>query len=188
MKWFLVFVVILLCIACADDTKYTFLQVEDPPERSSIPLIGSGVMHYVYSGLSGKNIPVFQFDSPAARDQIERNPSQDWINGYFKPRIENKQFYNSISFPDDTVAIRLFMPGEDSTLIRQAFISESKILKPIGSGSYSSGYLYPPNKELQISWDFTDSLGTRVAPGWYAFSTEFVAEDRAILFWFYLFE
>ncbi|OGG06724.1 MAG: hypothetical protein A3F83_14850 [Candidatus Glassbacteria bacterium RIFCSPLOWO2_12_FULL_58_11] len=133
-----------------------------------------------------KNVPAFYLD--LSLNTIERDPSPDWINKYFKPKIENKQFYNSISFPNDTVAVRLFIPSADSTLIRQAFINETEIIKLIGPGDYSSGYLYPPNKELHISWDLKDSQGVRVPPGWYAFCTEFVEKDRAVVFWFKLVE
>ncbi|MEA1997543.1 MAG: hypothetical protein U9N45_07875 [Gemmatimonadota bacterium] len=185
MKSFPVLIVSLLCLACSDPIAITVNPVEEPP--ISTPSLSSKTTSiYCYSSMLGKNIAVFYLDS--SLNSIIRNPSQDWINGHFESNIENKQFFNSISFPNDTVAIRLFLPSEDSTLIRQAFVSGSNFIKTIGSGTYSSGYLYPPNKELQISWDFTDSQGVRVSPGWYAFCTEFIEEDRAILFWFYLFE
>lgn len=192
MKWLKSLSVVLVCFACAGDRSLTFFDVEDPSDFNTVVIAERQSGHYCYSDLLGKNISVFHFDSPNAPDffpsQIVRNPSQDWINNYFKPQIENKQFYYSVSFPNDTVVIRLFIPANDSTLIRQAFISESEILKSIGPVTYSSGYLYPPGKELPISWDLTDSLGVRLPSGWYAFSTEFVEEDRAILFWFWLFE
>lgn len=184
MKW-LTLLFAVLGLACSQES--IVIDLEDPP-ASSVPIIISGVYHYCYSGVPGTNIQVFHFDSPTASDQIVRDPSQNWIDGYFKTQIENKQFYNVISFPDDTVAVRLFIPGTDSTRVRQAFISETAILKSIGPGSYSAGYLYPPGEELPISWNFVDDLGVRVSPAWYAFCTEFVEEDRAIMFWFRLTE
>ena len=183
VKSFPITIIILLCIACSDPV--TVVQVEEPP-TSTIPLSSKITSIYCYTSLLQQNVTVYYLDLSLNPDPIIRNPSQDWINSYFKPKIENKQFFYSVSFPDDTVAIRLFIPFEDSTLIRQAFISESEIIKTIVSGSYSAGYLYPPNEELHISWNLTDSRGIRVPPNWYAFCTEFVEEDLAVIFWFKL--
>ncbi|MFH1069191.1 MAG: hypothetical protein V1794_06165 [Candidatus Glassbacteria bacterium] len=190
MRSFPVTIILLLSLACADTVKVVEVPVEQPPDTSTVLLSSNTISTYCYESLLGKNISVFYL-APSFNTNtgdIVRNPSQDWLNDYFKSRIENKQFFYSISFPNDTVAIRLFIPSEDSTLVRQAFISGSEIIKPIGSGAYSSGYLYPPSKELQISWNFSDSLGVRVSSGWYAFCTEFVEADRVVLFWFHLTE
>ena len=180
-------VVIILCLACSDKTIPVYVTDEQMPGTSETTLAGGINSTNCFSSLLGTNAPVYCYGS-LSHSTSERNPSQSWIDGYFKTQIENKQFYNSIHFPDDSVVVRLYIPGDDSTLVRQAFITELEIIKLVGNDDYSTGYLYPPNEELQISWDYTDSLGVDVSPGWYAFCTEYVEEDRAILLWFYLFE
>ena len=185
MSRFIFIASVLLCLACSKDTVTVI--VEEQPE-SSVPIITSGISAFCYSSLTGTNASVFVYDSPSATDQIAYNPSQSWIDNYFVPQIEHKLFHYSISFPDDLVSVRLFIPSEDSTRVRQAFISETEIVKTIGGGSYSSGYMFPPNQEMQFYWNFKDSQGAAVALGWYAFSTEFVDEDRSVIFWFKLVE
>lgn len=187
MKTFLFPVVILLCLACSDKTLTSYVTGEQMPGTSAITLVGGQRFINCFSSSLGTNAPVFFYGS-LSHPNNRRFPSQNWIDGYFKTQIENKQFYNSIHFSDDSVAVRLYIPADDSTLIRQAFITESEIIKLIGNDDYSTGYLYPPKEELQISWDYADSLGVAVSPGWYAFCTEYVEEDHAILFWFYLAE
>ncbi|MFC1614608.1 hypothetical protein ACFL5K_04865 [Gemmatimonadota bacterium] len=185
MKSFPVLLVLLFCLACSDKTYLMVVPEEQMPDGSAVVLSGSRLSCNCFSGELGRNASVFYLGSPS-KPNIIRNPSQDWINGYFEPEVENKQFFNSISFSGDTVAVRLFIPSDSSTHVRQAFISESSIMKVTGSFSYSAGYSYPPKQELRFFWNYTDSLGAPVSPGWYAFCTEFVEEDRALLFWFYL--
>jgi hypothetical protein len=187
MKTFLFPVVILLCLACSDKTIPVYVTDEQMPSTSETTLVSSAGIVSCFSSSLGTNAPVFFYGS-LSHQSCRRNPSQSWIDGYFKTQIENKQFYNSIHFTDDSVFVRLYIPADDLTLIRQAFITESEIIKLIGNDDYSAGYLYPPEEELQISWDYADSLGVAVSPGWYAFCTEFVEEDDAILLWFYLVE
>lgn len=185
MKTFLFAVVILLCLACSDKTLTAYVTGEQTSGTSEITLVSGARGTSCFSSSLGTNASVFFYGS-LSHTTCMRFPSQNWIDGYFKTQIENKQFYNSIHFSDDSVTVRLYIPADDSTLIRQAFITESEIIKLIGNEVYSTGYLYPPKEELQISWDYTDSLGVAVSPGWYAFCTEYVEEDHALQFWFYL--
>ena len=187
MKTFLFAVVILLCLACSDKTIPVYVTGEETSLTSEITLVGGTRGNSCFSSSLGTNAPVFFYGSLSHPSSMI-NPSQNWIDGYFKTQIENKQFYNSIHFSDDSVSVRLYIPADDSTLIRQAFITESEIIKLICNDDYSAGYLYPPKQELQISWDYKDSQGVAVSPGWYAFCTEFVEEDDSILLWFYLVE
>ena len=187
MKTFLFPVVILLCLACSNKTLPVYVTDEQMPGTSEITLASHTTGISCFSSSLGTNAAVFCYGSLSHPTNM-RFPSQSWIDGYFKTQIENKQFYNSIHFSDDSVTVRLYIPAEDSTLIRQAFITESEIIRLVGNVDYSTGYLYPPNEELQISWDYADPPGVAVSPGWYAFCTEYVEEDRAILFWFYLAE
>ena len=187
MKTFIFPVVILLCLACSDKTIPVYVTGEETSLTSEITLVSGTRGTSCFSSSLGSNISVFCYGSVSHPSSMS-NPSQSWIDSYFKTQIENKQFYNSINFSDYSVAVRLYIHDDDSTLIRQAFITESEIIKLIGNADYSTGYLYPPKQELQISWDYKDSQGVAVSPGWYAFCTEFVEEDDSILLWFYLVE
>jgi len=150
MKTFLFAVVILLCLACSDKTLPIYVPDEQMPGTSAITLVGGQRFINCFSSSLGTNAPVFFYGS-LSHPNNRRFPSQNWIDGYFKTQIENKQFYNSIHFSDYSVTVRLYIPADDSTLIRQAFITESEIIKLIGNDDYSTGYLYPPKEELQIS-------------------------------------
>jgi len=187
MKPFLFPVVILLCLACSDKTIPVYMTDDQMPGSSEITLGSSYKTVNCFSSSLGTNASVYCYGS-ISNNTWMRFPSQNWIDGYFKTQIENKQFYNSIHFSDNSVTVRLYIPADDSTLVRQAVITESEIIRLVGNAYYSKGYLYPPKQELQISWDYKNSQGMGVSPGWYAFCTEFVEEDDAILLWFYVAE